>query len=275
MHLSDLVGLVERELEQVLPAATEPPATLHAAMRQAILGPGKRLRGALVLAAAGLISSDLRPALPAAVALELVHGYSLVHDDLPAMDDAATRRGHPSLHRAFGQATAILAGDALLTLAFEVLGRAAPPERALRCVTELARAAGSRGMVGGQQHDTEPGPDRPDPRVIDRLKTGRLFMAAARCGGILAGADERRLAALETQAEHLGAAYQLLDDIADQAEDLPGGRAAPLAGLGEEAARVLARHHLEEVRAVLEGLGPRAGLLVQIWQSVSDRECSP
>lgn len=268
--MRQLKELVEQELLRVLPPAAEPPAALHTAMRYAILGPGKRLRGVLALAAAG-VAADPRVVLPAAAALELVHGYSLVHDDLPAMDDAASRRGQPSVHRAFGQATAILAGDALLTLAFEVLGRSSPPERALRCVAELAAAAGSRGMAGGQQHDTAPGMDQPDSREINRLKTGRLFVAAARCGGILAGAAEADLAALGAFAEHLGSAYQLLDDLDDRAEDAAAGRLDPLAGMGEEGARALAGRHLREAEAVLDGLGPRAGALEAIRQFVASR----
>lgn len=266
-----LKDLVERELELVLPPASEPPAALHAAMRYAILGPGKRLRGILALAAAGLAGPDPRVALPAAAALELVHGYSLVHDDLPAMDDAAYRRGQPSVHRVFGQATAILAGDSLLTLAFGVLAGASPPSCALRCVAELAAAAGSRGMAGGQQHDTAPGLDLPDAGEINRLKTGRLFVAAARCGGILAGAGEDDLAALQAFAGHLGAAYQLLDNLDDRAEDLATGRADPLSGTGEQGARVLAARHLAEAQAVLAGLGPRAGDLAAVWASIADR----
>ncbi len=275
-RLARLVAVVDDALERSLPPASEPPVTLHRAMRYATLGSGKRFRGCLALAAAESTGGDCSVALPAAVAVELVHAYSLVHDDLPAMDDAAVRRGQPSLHVAFGEATALLAGDALLTLAFEVLATAGPPEVAARCVAELARAAGSRGMVGGQQYDTASAAQaRPSWEEISRLKTGCLFVAAARCGGLLAGADAHELGLLSACAGALGTAYQLLDDLRDRGEDAIAGRQDPLGALGEEGARQKAASLLAAARRDAGGLGPRAGLLLELVDRVADGGRSP
>jgi geranylgeranyl pyrophosphate synthase len=266
---------LEDELERILPRATEPPAQLHAAMRYAMLGKGKRLRGCITLASSLAVGGDLRASLPAAVAIELIHGYSLVHDDLPAMDNSAWRRGQPSLHVAFGDCTAILAGDALLTLAFEVLARPPAGERALECVAELAWAAGSRGMVGGQYHDTAAGGHRPSPDEINRLKTGSLFVAAARCGGIVAGAGSGRLQVLGDFGEAFGLAYQLLDDLRDREEDRAAGSANVMVEQDETVARKHLMTYLTKAKHAVDRLGARAGYLTDVLDRLDLGEALP
>ncbi|MSR64114.1 MAG: polyprenyl synthetase family protein [Planctomycetes bacterium] len=245
---------VEAALERALPSANEPPARLHQAMRYALLGGGKRLRPALVrLVCLELGGTEAQAAAPA-VALELVHTYSLVHDDLPAMDDDELRRGRPTLHVAFDEATAILVGDALLTLSFEVLA-GDEPLRAREHARVLARAAGSRGMVGGQVLDLslEAGAT-PDTLAaledMHRRKTAALFAAACEMGAIAAGraAERARCAAF---GERLGRLFQAVDDWLDVTGDAATLGKTP----GKDA--VLARPTL--VRALgLEGTRRRA-----------------
>ncbi|HSW10599.1 MAG TPA: polyprenyl synthetase family protein [Bacillota bacterium] len=274
-RLPKWASFLEDELDRILPPATESPAQLHAGMRYAMLGNGKRLRGCIALASSFAAAGDLRAGLPAALAIELVHGYSLVHDDLPAMDDSAWRRGQPSLHIAFDDCTAILAGDALLTLAFEVLVRPPAGERALRCVAELARAAGSRGMVGGQYHDTTSGEHGPARSEIDRLKTASLFAAAARCGGIMAGADVTQLHALHDYGDAFGMAYQLLDDLQDREEDLAAGCGNPLVEQDEAAVRKCLLGYVTAARQAAGRLGTRAGYLTDILDRLDIGEEPP
>jgi farnesyl diphosphate synthase len=209
----------EATLERLLPAATLEPVRLHGAMRHATLGGGKRMRPLLVYAvgtALGALEEDLD--LPAA-AVELVHAYSLVHDDLPAMDDDALRRGRPTVHVAFDEATAILAGDALQALAFEVLADApCPPSARVGMLRTLARASGAAGMVGGQALDLDAIGRRLELDALQRMhagKTGALIRAAVRLGAIAAGAGDAALAPLDDYAAALGLAFQIRDDILD------------------------------------------------------------
>src|SRR3954453_956250 len=196
------------------------PARLAEAMRYSLLGGGKRLRPILCLLAAEACGADPAAAMPAACALELVHTYSLIHDDLPAMDDDDLRRGRPTCHKAFDEATAILAGDGLLTLAFELLSRhVRPAAGALACVRALAEGAGPAGLVGGQMADLQ-AEGRDDPTLealesIHRRKTGALLRASLRMGGIVAGADAATLRALETYGHAVGLAFQIVDDLLD------------------------------------------------------------
>jgi geranylgeranyl diphosphate synthase type II len=211
--------LVESALEHWLPPEDEPPTRLHEAMRYAVLGGGKRLRPILVLAAAEACGGNPQAALPAAAAVECVHCYSLVHDDLPAMDDDDLRRGRPTCHRAYGEALAILAGDALLTLAFDLLADQVP-DKSLGAVLvgELARAAGHRGMVAGQVTDMLSEGTEPSAELIDyihRHKTAALFRAAARLGGLAVAVRPKHLQALTAYGERLGLAFQIADDILD------------------------------------------------------------
>ncbi len=215
--MSEKIKLVEAELARALPNPGTRPADLHEAMRYSVLNGGKRIRAVLCLAACEAVGGATASALPPACALELLHAYTLVHDDLPAMDDDDLRRGKPSCHKAFGEAEAILAGDALLTLAFELLARMPANQSAL--ALELARAAGSRGVIGGQFEDvrSEEGVrDRETLEFIQTHKTADLIRASCRMGGIAGGAGEEQLAALDTFGHNIGIAFQLIDDILDE-----------------------------------------------------------
>jgi geranylgeranyl diphosphate synthase type II len=216
--------LVEQTLDQHLPAADTPPSVIHEAMRYAVLGGGKRVRPILAIAAAEACGADTNPLLPSFAALELIHTYSLVHDDLPALDDDDLRRGRKTTHVVYGEAMGILAGDALLTEAFAWLAK--PVEgidasRQLRAVGIVARAVDSTGMIGGQVADLE-GTGKPPTRealeFIHRNKTGKLITASVLLGGTLGGASEVQLAALERYGVALGLAFQIVDDLLDQEE---------------------------------------------------------
>jgi geranylgeranyl diphosphate synthase type II len=215
------------------------PTRLRDAIRHSLLAPGKRLRPLLVLMATEACGGESRAAIPAACAVEMVHTYSLIHDDLPAMDDDDLRRGLPSCHAKFGEATAILAGDALLARAFEVLAReTSPPEKAARCCYELARAAGASNLVGGQVDDLAAegaGGDVDQLSRIHRRKTGAMFNACLRLGGIVGGATNEQLSALNSYGENLGLAFQIVDDILDFQgdEDAMGKRTGKDQALGK------------------------------------------
>ena len=252
---------VNAALEAILPAADTPPERLHAAMRHLLFPGGKRLRPALALAAAEAVDGDPADALPAAVAVELVHTYSLIHDDLPCMDDDVERRGRPTVHVAFDEATAVLAGDALLTAAFQVLAGGASAEtsaRRLAALDELARAAGAAGLVGGQVDDLA-GVARTAAEIesVHARKTAALIAAAVSTGARLAGADEATRARLERAGRAAGIAFQLADDWLD-AEDPEGEGTSYVSELGARAARERAEALTEEALAELAGLGPEA-----------------
>lgn len=258
-ELATTANQIERALDTYL--ATTPlsgpgtaPERLVAALRHGSLNGGKRLRPLLVRQAAGLFGIAPETALPAGLAVEMVHCYSLIHDDLPAMDDDDLRRGQPTVHKAFDEATAILAGDALLTHAFAVLAEdSTHPEAAirLRLVTELALGAGAGGMVGGQMADIEGEKGFMAERAIAQMqamKTGALIRAAVRMGGILGGADAAALAHLTDYAEAAGRAFQLADDILDvtasaatlgkaTGKDAERGKQTIVARIGVEAAQ--------------------------------------
>lgn len=252
------------------------PARLEEAMRYAILGGGKRLRPALVRLFAEELGGSAEAATAPAVAIELVHTYSLVHDDLPAMDDDDLRRGRPTCHVVYGEALGILVGDALQTLAFEELARLGP--RGAELVLVLARAAGSRGMVGGQVLDllptSRPGsPGGPDGiRAVHRAKTAALFGAAAEMGALVAAADAGAVAGARRFGLALGLAFQAVDDVLDVTGDAatlgktPGKDAALerdtlVAALGLEGARREAAERAQEARAALLELGLAEGSL--------------
>lgn len=222
-ELKARAGVIDEALERFLPPAQMYPPLIHEAMRYSVFAGGKRLRPVLTMAAAEAAGGEPARALPVACAIELIHTYSLIHDDLPAMDNDDYRRGKPTSHRVYGEAIAVLAGDALLTLAFELLARnevggPVDPVRRLRVIAEIAHAAGSAGMIGGQVVDILLGDKdiRADIlEYIHRHKTGAIYRAAVRSGAILAGADEETLRSLTEYAEHLGLAFQIKDDILD------------------------------------------------------------
>ncbi len=281
---------VERALDERLPRATMPPRRLHEAMRYATLNGGKRLRAALVYAA-GLALGVREEVLDApACAIEIVHAYSLVHDDLPCMDDDDLRRGQPSCHRAYDEGTALLVGDALQTLAFEILSSdpalAVPPARRLEMIAALARAAGSHGMAGGQAMDLAAvGTTLTLPQLEDmhRRKTGALIRAAVRLGVLASGCeDPTRITALDDYARAVGLAFQIADDILDVEGDAavlgkkPGADAAhgkPTypAVLGLEAARAQAQEWLAAALESLAPLGDNGGQLAELARFIVER----
>jgi farnesyl diphosphate synthase len=286
--MAEVARAVEAELERRLPsppadAAGGPEARLIEAMRYAALGPGKRFRPFLVVAGARLFDVPDVGALPAAIAVEMVHAYSLVHDDLPAMDDSDLRRGRPSCHVTFGQATAILAGDALLTMAFEVLAEEAGGAEAtvrLALMARLASAAGIHGMAGGQALDLAFARESPADGEIarmERMKTGELIAFSCEAGAILARAPEQARHALGAYAHDLGLAYQIADDLLDAegsaddtgkgvGRDAVQGKATFVAQMGLEKARTRAAMLAAQAVQHLDLFGEKADLL----RSVAD-----
>ncbi len=244
------------------------PEVLLEAIRYSLFAGGKRLRPGLTLGAAEIIAGDDTAAMPAACAIEMVHTYSLIHDDLPSMDDDDLRRGRPTLHKVYGEATAILAGDGLFSMAFDLLAETGRAD----VVREIARAAGVSGMVGGQILDlqSEGKPITLEAlQRIHRAKTGALFRASVRSGALIAGADAARLDALTAYGEHVGLAFQIVDDILDvigDAESLgksPGSDNAQekatypgVAGLDHS--RQLAKEAADSAIAALSDFGPEA-----------------
>ncbi|MHB9146065.1 MAG: polyprenyl synthetase family protein [Symbiobacteriia bacterium] len=280
-YLARVGGEVDRALAELLPHPTTGAGRLHEAMRYAVLGGGKRLRPALVAAACEAVGGDREAALPVGCAIEMIHAYSLVHDDLPAMDDDDLRRGRPTVHKAFGEAEAILTGDALLTFAFEVLASyglrsGLNPGTMLRIVGEVAWGAGPLGMVGGQVEDLAaeglPGGDAATLEHIHRLKTGALFRAAVRCGALVGGASEADLEAFDSYISHFGLAFQIADDLLDvtgnQAvlgkpigSDERHGKLTYPALLGLAAARERAESEAAQATQALHRFGERAYML--------------
>ena len=221
-YLAERRTLVDTALDRFLPLETAPPPAVHRAMRYSVLAGGKRLRPILVIAGAEAAGGTAELVLPTACALELIHTYSLIHDDLPAMDDDDFRRGRLTSHKVFGEAMAILAGDALLTLAFKLIADTAAlgPDPRVICdvVTEIAAAAGTAGMVGGQVVDIESEGKPVSAATLDYIhshKTAALIRAALRVGALLAGAKPDALQAITVAGEKLGLAFQIVDDILD------------------------------------------------------------
>jgi len=287
-HLAAVAGRVETELDRLLPPASEPPATLHRAMRYAVMGGGKRLRPALCAAAAECMAGCVPdPVWRAAAAIECLHAYSLVHDDLPAMDDDTLRRGRPTVHIAFDEATAILAGDALLTFAFEVLAPipVPAPYAAGALSLELATAAGSRGMVGGQSADLAGEGRTATAESVEwthTRKTGALIRAACRIGAIAAGADAASLAALSRYGECAGLAFQIFDDVLDATStpeqmgkstgrDASKGKAGAVAVWGIEGARRRASALVDEACEAIRVFGARGARLRDLAAFVVSR----
>jgi geranylgeranyl diphosphate synthase type II len=220
-YLADQQKLIDAELDRLVPPESASPGTIHRAMRYSLFAGGKRIRPILCMEAARAVEPDCRGVETAACSLELIHTYSLIHDDLPALDNDDYRRGKLTSHKVFGEAMAILAGDALLTLAFQVLGGmdSTPAERKARMVLELATAAGTvGGMIGGQVADLEGEGKPPRPELLEsihRAKTGALLRASLRMGSIYAGAGDSQYAALSCYGQHAGLAFQIVDDILD------------------------------------------------------------
>src|SRR5580698_10476326 len=225
MTLADYISAqqetVDAALARWVPAESDNPPTIHRAMRYSLFAGGKRIRPLLAIAAAEAVADAPLGIESAACALELIHTYSLIHDDLPALDNDDLRRGRPTCHKVFGDAMAILAGDALLTLAFEVLSKldGVDADTRVGLVRELATASGTvGGMIGGQVNDLEGEGKFPTARLLEsihRAKTGALLRASVRMGAIYAGAEEEQLRALTSFGEHVGLAFQIVDDVLD------------------------------------------------------------
>ena len=279
---------VDDELGRLTPSETTPPQTIHRAMRYSLFAGGKRIRPILCLEAARAVSDHDRGVAAAACALEMIHTYSLIHDDLPALDDDDLRRGKPTCHKVFGEAMAILAGDALLTLAFRVLGEieAVDDPSKVRMISELASAAGTPGgMIAGQVSDLEGEGKTPDPVLlgtIHRAKTGALLRASVRLGAICAGADHERLEALSRYGEHTGLAFQIVDDLLDVEESsaalgkTAGKDAAQRkitfpAVYGIEESRRMAEREGALAQQALEVLGDRAVRLKELADLIVHR----
>jgi geranylgeranyl diphosphate synthase type II len=221
-YLKERAAAVDEALERLLPPETDPPATIHKAMRYSIFAGGKRLRPVLVIAAAEAVGGRMEQVMPAACAMECIHTYSLVHDDLPAMDNDDFRRGRPTNHKVFGEAMAILAGDGLLTLAFGLLAESfasgGDPVALRQVLADLAEAAGTRGMVGGQVADIEAEGRPATPEALDFIhvhKTAALIRMSLRMGAVIAGGTAAQVQALSVAGGSLGLAFQIVDDVLD------------------------------------------------------------
>ena len=220
-YLAAQTALVDAALDRLVPRESTPPENIHRAMRYSLFAGGKRVRPILCIAAANCIAPSSMAVESAACSLELIHTYSLIHDDLPALDNDDLRRGRPTSHKVFGEAMAILAGDALLTLAFEVLSNldAIDDARKVALIRELSSASGTvGGMIAGQVHDIEGEGQMPTASLLERIhraKTGALLRASVRMGAIYAGASSAQYNALSEFGEHIGLAFQIVDDILD------------------------------------------------------------
>lgn len=289
--LSSRARVVDAALQRYLPPEDTPPQVIHRSMRYSVFAGGKRLRPVLCLAANEVAGGNPADALPAACAFELIHTYSLIHDDLPAMDNDDLRRGLPTNHRVFGEAIAILAGDALLTLGFGLIGLCARQagRRLLEQKTlmeEVAEACGTFGLIGGQVADLDAATQTVGPEAlqsIHRAKTGALFRAAVRVGALIASAGEDELSALTAYAEHFGLAFQITDDVLDVAgdegrlgksvgSDVRNSKATFVSVFGLEDARRRARLASESALAALDGFGREADFLRQAALYVVARE---
>lgn len=289
-YLSEKQQLVDRELKRCLPSASASPATIHQAMRYSIFAGGKRLRPILCLAAAEACGGKEGDALPLAAAVECVHTYSLIHDDLPCMDDDDFRRGKATSHKKFGEGIAVLAGDALLTLAFEIVAKAEPQPRydTAALVGELAVAAGSRKLIAGQVLDLE-GEGKgasltlPQLKRIHLNKTAALLTTSIRYGGMSANATPKRLEALTVFGQSLGLAFQVIDDILDVTQtteklgksagkDLAVDKATYPSLMGLEKSRQEARKLTGKAMEALAVFGARGQRLREIADYLLARE---
>jgi len=278
---------IQSELERLVPPESAEPVTIHKAMRYSLFAGGKRIRPVLALAAAEAISAPPAGMEAAACSLELVHTYSLIHDDLPALDNDDLRRGRPTCHKVFGEAMAILAGDALLTLAFQVLAELpVDASRRIEMTAELARAAGTvGGMIAGQVHDLEGEGLPPEVSLLERIhraKTGALLRASVRIGAICAGASRQQLDDLSRYGEHIGLAFQIVDDLLDieQSSEQLGKTAGKDAAqhkitfpavYGAAESHRMAEMELTKALASLDSFGPQAGSLREIAELIVRR----
>ncbi|MCZ8281817.1 MAG: polyprenyl synthetase family protein [Aquidulcibacter sp.] len=287
-RLEETADRITVALDTLIPRVQGPEARLMSAMRYAALGGGKRLRPFLVLETGRLFGVDERCLLRVAAALECIHSYSLIHDDLPCMDDDDLRRGRPTVHIAYDEATAVLAGDALLTIAFEILADPqthADPNIRIALVGRLAEASGARGMVGGQMMDMiaeELGDDIAAVTRMQRLKTGMLITYAVEVGALMGRASDEAKHALSAYAHDLGLAFQITDDILDAegsteevgkavGKDVNKGKATFVSLLGLDGAKQRVILLADQARAHLSMFGARAQYLNQIIDTITQR----
>jgi geranylgeranyl diphosphate synthase type II len=287
--LAEEVRLIDAALDRLSPAECVHPATIHRAMRYSLFAGGKRIRPILCRQSAAAISDDVPSALDAGCALEMIHTYSLIHDDLPALDNDDFRRGKPTCHKVFGEAMAILAGDGLFTLAMQTLVRIEGLDAAarVRLVDELAFASGTvDGMIGGQVTDIEGERQTPTAELLDsihRAKTGALLRASARMGGVCAGGDAAQIEALSQYGEHVGLAFQIVDDILDVEEssealgktagkDAAQGKITFPAVYGIEASRRMAHEQCAQAHDALGRFGTRPRRLHEIADLIVHRK---
>jgi len=280
---------IEAEIDRLCPPDSEQPPTIHRAMRYSLLAGGKRIRPILCMEAARAVRDDVAGIEPAACSLEMIHTYSLIHDDLPALDNDDYRRGKLTNHKVYGEAMAILAGDALLTLAFYTLAHLenCPAETRVRMIAELSAASGTiNGMIGGQVADIEGERQEPTAELLDyihRAKTGALLRASIRMGAIWAGATDAQLAALTAYGEHTGLAFQIVDDLLDVEEssavlgktagkDATQGKITFPAVYGLERSHEMAKTESRLANEALAMFGDRAERLREIADMIVSRK---
>jgi geranylgeranyl diphosphate synthase type II len=288
-YVSGIRERVDAALDNYLPEESARPELLHRAMRYSVFSGGKRIRPVFCLAAAEACGGSADRAMPVACAIELIHTYSLIHDDLPCMDDDDMRRGKPTSHKVFGEATAVLAGDALLTYAMEVIvdegGRVLGPETALAVAAIITKAIGSDGMVAGQMLDMECENREVDEDAMEYIhsrKTGRLITASVRSGAMVAGADDALTDRLTVYGRKLGLAFQIVDDILDaegsfgdlksgKGLDSEKGKATYPGVFGLERSKEEAARLVKEARATIKGLGEGFAPLMALADFVASR----
>lgn len=282
---------VDRFLDSVIPSATTAPTTLHESIRYSLMAGGKRVRPILAIAAAEAVGQPAPGLMPIACSLELIHTYSLIHDDLPAMDNDDFRRGRPTNHKIYGDAMAILAGDALLTMAFDLCSRpdlmkGCDPARQVRLIQELAYGSGNVGMVGGQVLDIQAENKDIDLATLQNIhkhKTGMLIRAAVRMGAIAGGAQDRQLDDLTSYAEDVGLAFQIADDVLNVTgtreelgknpnTDAERGKKTYPTFYGTEGARKLADDCVARAIARLSSFGPAADPLRELARYITSRK---
>lgn len=288
-YMAEVRNVTDARLHQLLPAETLYPEVIHQAMTYSVFAGGKRFRPVLCLAACEVVGGSWQQALDGACAMECIHTYSLIHDDLPGMDDDDYRRGKLTNHKVFGEGMAILAGDALLTYAFEILSNmddGSNSTQILQIIKEVSRASGTAGMIGGQVVDILSEQEKPTADLLNYIhnhKTGALIEASVRMGAILGGANAEQLAALTQYAHQLGLAFQITDDILDVVGDAskigkPVGsdekneKATFPAFYGLEQSHLMAKQAVESAIAALEPFGQQGEILVQLAQYLLCRE---
>jgi geranylgeranyl diphosphate synthase type II len=281
--------LADAALERLLPSASERPTSIHQAMRHSVFAGGKRIRPILCMESGRAVAGSLPPGIEdLGAALEMLHTYSLIHDDLPALDNDDLRRGRPTCHKVFGEAIAILTGDALQTQAYEVLSRlVCLPDARVRIIEEIAHGTGTiNGMIGGQVVDLEAEHTKPDAEMLEyihRSKTAALITASVVTGGIYAGASSGQVSQLRSFGQAIGLAFQIVDDVLDVTQtseqlgktagkDVVSEKATYPALFGLEESRKRAADLLGSACQAVENLGPRANVLKDLARFLIDRE---